>query len=260
MVLPYYNGLIDAMESRLAKGPSATLKPMIEAALGLLKKYELMSSNELWIATFLDPSMKAAWFDDAHWETLHPDTERRARPRPSSGEVIQLVRERVAEYQARAAAIAPQSTPLAPVTEEEGEEADDDEDAEFLPSRRRLAARLSASQEAGRGGMVQDDEVGRYLSERVRCDVSALEYWRSATNMQTLRRMARDYLAIPATIGEGRRAKGEAPPEFAIEGEGEEEDDEWEEEEGEEEQVGVGAGDTSDAEHAVVGSSSGVHA
>ncbi|CAI5966512.1 unnamed protein product [Closterium sp. NIES-64] len=304
MVLPYYNGLIDAMESRLAKGPSATLKPMIEAALGLLKKYELMSSNELWIATFLDPSMKAAWFDDAHWETLHPDTERRARPRPSSGEVIQLVRERVAEYQARAAAIAPQSTPLAPVTEEEGEEADDDEDAEFLPSRRRLAARLSASQEAGRGGMVQDDEVGRYLSERVRCDVLALEYWRSATNMQTLRRMARDYLAIPATsasservfslgrnliswkrhrlasqrtrasmilrswytshpgqrIGEGRRAKGEAPPEFAIEGEGEEEDDEWEEEEGEEEQVGVGAGDTSDAEHAVVGSSSGVHA
>ncbi|CAI5990534.1 unnamed protein product [Closterium sp. NIES-64] len=244
MVLPYYNGLIDAMDSRLAKGPSATLKPMIEAALGLLKKYELMSSNELWIATFLDPSMKAAWFDDAHWETLHPDTERRARPRPSSDE------------------------------------------------------------EAGRGGMVQDDEVGRYLSERVRCDVSALEYWRSATNMQMLRRMARDYLAIPATsasservfslgrnliswkrhrlasqrtrasmilrswytshpgqrIGEGRRAKGEAPPEFAIEGEGEEEDDEWEEEEGEEEQEGVGAGDTSDAEHAVVGSSSGVQA
>ncbi|CAI5987867.1 unnamed protein product [Closterium sp. NIES-64] len=305
MVLPYYNGLIDAMESRLAKGPSATLKPMIEAALGLLKKYELMSSNELWIATFLDPSMKAAWFDDAHWETLHPDTERRARPHPSSGEVIQLVRERVAEYQARAAAIAPQPTPLAPVTEEEeGDAADDDEDAEFLPSRRRLAARLSASQEAGRGGMVQDDEVGRYLSERVRCDVSALEYWRSATNMQTLRRMARDYLAIPATsasservfslgrnliswkrhrlasqrtrasmilrswytshpgqrIGEGRRGKGEAPPEFAIEGEGEEEDDEWEEDEGEEEQVGVGGDDTSDAEHAVVGSSSGVQA
>ncbi|CAI5971079.1 unnamed protein product [Closterium sp. NIES-64] len=260
MVLPYYNGLIDAMESRLAKGPSAMLKPMIEAALG---------------------------------------------------EVIQQVRKHVAEYQARAAVIAPQPTPLAPVTEEEeGDAADDDEDAEFLPSRRRLAARLSASQEAGRGGMVQDDEVGRYLSERVRCDMSALEYWRSATNMQTLRRMARDYLAIPATsasservfslgrnliswkrhhlasqrtrasmilrswytshpgqrIGEGRRAKGEghrakgeAPPEFAIEGEGEEEDDEWEEE-GEEEQVGVGAGDTSDAEHAVVGSSSGVQA
>ncbi|CAI5991513.1 unnamed protein product [Closterium sp. NIES-64] len=305
MVLPYYNGPIDAMESRLAKGPSATLKPMIEAALGLLKKYELMSSNELWIATFLDPSMKAAWFDDAHWETLHPDTDRRARPCPSSGEVIQLVRERVAEYQARAAAIAPRPTPLAPVTEEEeGDATDDDEDAEFLPSRRHLAARLSVSQEAGRGGMVQDDEVGKYLSERVRCDVSALEYWRSATNMQTLRRMARDYLAIPATsasservfslgrnliswkrhrlasqrtrasmilrswytshpgqrIGEGSRAKGEAPPEFAIEGEGEEEDDEWEEEEGEEEQVGVGADDTSDAEHAVVGSSSGVQA
>ncbi|CAI5493763.1 unnamed protein product [Closterium sp. Naga37s-1] len=303
MVLPYYNGLIDAMESRLAKGPSATLKPMIEAALGLLKKYELMSSNELWIATFLDPSMKAAWFDDPHWETLHPETDRRSRPRPSSGEVIQLVRDRVTEYQARAAALAPRPTPLALVTEEgEGDAADDDEDAEFLPSRRRLAARLSASQAAGRGGMVQDDEVGRYLSERVRCDVSALEYWRTATNMQTLRRMARDYLAIPATsasservfslgrnliswkrhrlasqrtravmilrswysshpgqrIGEGRRAKGVAPPEFAIEGEGEEEEDEEEEEEeGEEEQEGVGVDDTVGGEHAVVGSSSG---
>ncbi|CAI5495678.1 unnamed protein product [Closterium sp. Naga37s-1] len=306
MVLPYYNGLIDAMESRLAKGPSATLKPMIEAALGLLKKYELMSSNELWIATFLEPSMKAAWFDDPHWETLHPETDRRARPRPSSGEVIQLVRDRVTEYQARAAALAPRPTPLATVTEEEeGDAADDDEDAQFLPSRRRLAAHLSASQEAGRGGMVQDDEVSKYLSERVRCDVSALEYWRTATNMQTLRRMARDYLAIPATsasservfslgrnliswkrhrlasqrtravmilkswysshpgqrIGEGRRAKGVAPPEFAIEGEGEEEDDEEEEEgeeEWEEEQEGVGAGDTAGGEQAVVGSSSGV--
>ncbi|CAI5933733.1 unnamed protein product [Closterium sp. NIES-64] len=218
MVLPYYNGLIDAMESRLAKGPSATLKPMIEAALGLLKKYELMSSNELWIATFLDPSMKAAWFDDAHWETLHPDTDRRARPRPSSGKMIQLVRKRVAEYQVRAAAIAPQPTPLATVTEEEeGDAADDNEDAEFLPSRRRLAARLSAKPGGGEGWDGQ-------------------------------------------RIGEGRRAKGEAPPQFAIEGDGEEDDDEWEEEEGEEEQDGVGAGDTTDAEHGVVGSSSGVQA
>ncbi|CAI5475667.1 unnamed protein product [Closterium sp. Yama58-4] len=200
MVLPYYNGLIDAMEARLARGPSATLKPMIEAALGMLKKYAYMSSNELWIATFLDQSMKAAWFDDEHWETQHPETERRVRPRPTSSEVVQLVRDRVAEYQARAAELAPRPPPLAAVTEEEeGDEADDDEDAQFLPSRRRLAARLSASQEAGRGGMLQDDEVSRYLSERVRCDVTALEYWRSATNMQTLRRMARDYLAIPAT-------------------------------------------------------------
>ncbi|CAI5527163.1 unnamed protein product [Closterium sp. Naga37s-1] len=258
MVVPYYNGLIDAMESRLAKGPSPTLQPMIVAALSHLKK--------------------------------------RVRPRPASGEVIKLVRDRVAEYQARAAELAPRPTPLAPVAEEEdGDEEEDDDDAQFLPSRRRLAARLSASQEAGAGGMVQDDEVSRYLSERVRCDVTALEYWRSATNMQTLRRMARDYLAIPATsasservfslgrnliswkrhrlasqrtravmilrswysshpgqrIGEGRRPRGVAPPEFAIEGEGAEEDDEEEEEEG------VEAEDTAAAEDAVVGSSSG---
>ncbi|CAI5470304.1 unnamed protein product [Closterium sp. Yama58-4] len=304
MVVPYYNGLIDALEARLARGPSATLKPMIEAALGMLKKYAYMSSNELWIATFLDPSMKAAWFDDEHWETQHPETERRVRPRPTSSEVVQLVRDRVAEYQARAAELAPRQRPLAPVTEEEGDEADDDEDAQFLPSRRRLAARLSASQEAGRGGMLLDDEVSRYLSERVRSDVTALEYWRNATNLQTLRRMARDYLAIPATsassehvfslgrnliswkrhrlasertravmvlrswytshpgqrIGEGRRQRGVAPPEFAIEGEGEEEEDDEEEEDGEEEEGGEGAaaaGDTGGWMEPAVGSSSG---
>ncbi|CAI7852183.1 unnamed protein product [Closterium sp. NIES-53] len=206
MVVPYYNGLIDAMESRLAEGPSPTLQPMIMAALSHLKKYAYITSNEYWIATFLDPSMKAAWFDDAHWEKLHPETERRVRPRPVSGEVIKLVRDRVAEYQARAAELAPRPTPLAPVAEEdEGDEAEDDDDAQFLPSRRRLAARLSTSQEAGAGGMVQDDEVSMYLSERVRCDVTALEYWRSATNMQTLRRMARDYLAIPATSASSER-------------------------------------------------------
>ncbi|CAI7764195.1 unnamed protein product [Closterium sp. NIES-53] len=296
MVVPYYNGLIDAMESRLAKGPSPTLQPMIVAALSHLKKYAYITSNEHWIATFLDPSMKATWFDDAHWEKLHPETDRRVRPRPASGEVIKLVRDRVAEYQARAAELAPRPTPLAPVAEEEeGDEEEDDDDAQFLPSRRRLAARLSASQDAGAGGMVQDDEVSRYLSERVRCDVTALEYWRSATNMQMLRRMARDYLAIPATfasservfslgrnliswkrhrlasqrtravmilrswysshpgqrIGEGRRPRGVAPPEFAIEGEGAEEDDEEEEE-------GVEADDTAGGEDAVVGSSSAV--
>ncbi|CAI5481506.1 unnamed protein product [Closterium sp. Yama58-4] len=306
MVVPYYNGLIDALEARLAKGPSAALKPMIDAALGVLKKYAYMSSNELWIATFLDPSMKAAWFDDEHWESQHPETEPRVRPRPTSSEVVQLVRDRVTEYQARAAALAPRAPPLATVTEEEeGDAADDDEDAQYIPSRRRLAARLSASQQAGRGRMLQDDEVSRYLSERVRDDVTELEYWRTATNMQTLRRMARDYLAIPATsasservfslgrnviswkrhrlasqrtraimvlrswytshpgqrIGEGRRQRGVAPPEFAIEGEGAEEDDEEEEDEEEEEEEegeGVGAADdTTGGVEPAVGSSSG---
>ncbi|CAI5498622.1 unnamed protein product [Closterium sp. Naga37s-1] len=128
-------------------------KPMIVAALSHLKKYVYITSNEYWIATFLDPSMKAAWFDDAHWEKLHPETDRRVRPHPASGEVIKLVRDRVAEYQARAAELAPRPTPLAPVAEE-GDEAENDDDAQFLPSRRRLAARLSASQEAGGGGMV----------------------------------------------------------------------------------------------------------
>ncbi|CAI7882703.1 unnamed protein product, partial [Closterium sp. NIES-54] len=270
MVVPYYNGLIDAMESRLAKGPSQTLQPMIVAALSHLKKYAYITSNEYWIATFLDPSMKAAWFDDAHWEKLHPETDRRVRPRPASGEVIKLVRDRVAEYQARAAELAPRPTPLAPVAEE-----DDDDDSFSL---------------------VADDLRRVCRRARMRGRVGWCRMT-SATNMQTLRRMARDYLAIPTTsasservfflgrnliswkrhrlasqrtrpvmilrswysshpgqrIGEGRRPRGVAPPEFAIEGEGAEEDDEEEEEEEE----GVEADDTAGGEDAVVGSSSG---
>ncbi|CAI7833099.1 unnamed protein product [Closterium sp. NIES-53] len=207
MVVPYYNGLIDAMESCLAKGSSATLQLMLVAALGHLKKYAYMTSNEYWIATFLDPSIKAAWFADTYCEKLHPETDRRVRPRPASGEVIKLVRDRVAEYQARAAELAPRPTPLALVVEEEGDEVEDDDDAQFLPSRRRLAVRLSASQEAG----------GRS--------------WYSSHPGQR--------------IGEGRRPRGVAPPEFAIEGEGLEEDEEEEEEEEEGVKADAAAGPTS---------------
>ncbi|CAI5463083.1 unnamed protein product [Closterium sp. Yama58-4] len=130
MVVPYYNGLIDAIEARLAKGPSAMLEPMVVAALRHLKKYAYITSNEYWICTFLNPSMKAAWFDDAHWEKMHPDTPRRERPRPSSREVITLVRERVVEYQARATELAPRPTTLAIVREEDEGEEGDDEDAQ----------------------------------------------------------------------------------------------------------------------------------
>ncbi|CAI7878879.1 unnamed protein product [Closterium sp. NIES-53] len=68
-----------------------------------------------------------------------------------------------------------------------------------------MVERAAVLQDAGTGGMMQDDEVSRYLSERVQCDVTSLEYWRSATNMQTMRRMARDDLAIPATSASSER-------------------------------------------------------
>ncbi|CAI5471726.1 unnamed protein product [Closterium sp. Yama58-4] len=100
--------------------------------------------------------------------------------------------------------------------------------------------------------MLQDDEVSRYLSERVRCDVTALEYWRTATNMQTLTPRPEDRRGPPT--------ESVAAPEFAIEGEGAEEEDEEEEEEEEEEEGGEGVGaaadDTGGGEELVVGSSS----
>ncbi|CAI7774099.1 unnamed protein product [Closterium sp. NIES-54] len=189
MVVPYYNGLIDAMESRLAKGPSPTLQPMIVAALSHLKKYAYITSNEYWIATFLDPSMKAAWFDDAHWEKLHPETDRRVRPRPASGEVIKLVLVREGAV-------------------------------------RRDSARVLAQCHQHADAEAHGPGLSRHP-----CHVRFDSHPRQR-------------------IGEGRRPRGVAPPEFAIEGEGAEEDDEEEEE-------GVEADDTAGGEDVVVGSSSG---
>ncbi|CAI7788121.1 unnamed protein product [Closterium sp. NIES-54] len=241
MVVLYYNGVIDAMESRLAKGPSPTLQPMIVAALSHLKKYAYITSNE--------PGLQSLPHGRPHLPPLRR-RRRETRRRMTMTRSFSL----------------------------------------FADDLRRVCRR---GRRRGGGGMVQDDEVSRYLSERVRCDVTALEYWRSATNMQTLRRMAWDYLAIRATsasservfslgrnliswkrhrltsqktravmilrswysshlgqrIGEGRRPRGVAPPAFAIEGEGAEED--------EEEEEGVEADDTAGGEDAVVGSSSG---
>ncbi|CAI5966041.1 unnamed protein product [Closterium sp. NIES-64] len=208
MVLPYYNGLIDAMESRLAKGPLATLKPMIEAALGLLKKYELMSSNELWIATFLDPSMKAAWFDDR----ALGDAASRYRP---EGEASSLVR-RDAEAHGPGLSCHPCHVRV-------------EAEARVLPRPQPHfleAAPPSLSEDAS----FHDSQIMVHLTP-----------WTEDRRGPPCKRRGNHQSSPLKARGRRRTTSGR-------------------EEEGEEEQEGVGAGDTSDAEHAVVGSSSGVQA
>ncbi|CAI5513129.1 unnamed protein product [Closterium sp. Naga37s-1] len=59
--------------------------------------------------------------------------------------------------------------------------------------------RWTPTSAAAGGGGASDDEVERYLRDDVVQTSSPLEYWRDAKNMDTLKEMARDYLATPAT-------------------------------------------------------------
>ncbi|CAI5526635.1 unnamed protein product [Closterium sp. Naga37s-1] len=209
MVLPYFYALIDSLEKKLHTGTHELVRPLMSAALGHLKQYEFAIGDEYWIATFLDPSMKAKYFRMTHWELMHPGIVARdggrLKPRMSADRVVSLVRRRVEEYQARAAREAPTPPPApaaAVVTPFE------DDDDEFVFSRAQLQKRVSASAaaRAGGGGTSVGDEVDRYLAELPVSDVPALQYWQRARNMDTLRQMARDYLAIPATSAASERA------------------------------------------------------
>ncbi|CAI7753668.1 unnamed protein product, partial [Closterium sp. NIES-53] len=253
--LPYFYALIDSLEKKLHTGTHELIRPLMSAAPGHVKQYEFAIGDEYWIATFLDPSMKAKYFRMTHWELMHPGIVARdgGRLKPP----------------AREAPTPPPAPPAAVVTPFE------EDDDEFVFSRAQLQKRVSASAaaRAGGGGTSVGDEVDRYLAELPVSDVPALHYWQRARNMDTLRQMARDYLAIPATSEASERAFsmgrnlislhrhrlntervsasmtlrswytshlgksiGEhAPPELALEGEGLDEGDE-------EEAVAVGGG------------------
>ncbi|CAI7876704.1 unnamed protein product [Closterium sp. NIES-53] len=105
--------------------------------------------------------------------------------------------------QARAAREAPTPPPAAA-----GVTPFEEDDGEFVFSRAQLQKRVSASAAArvGGGGTTVGDEVDWYLAELPVSDVPALQHWQRARNMDTLRQMARDYLAIPATSAASERA------------------------------------------------------
>ncbi|CAI7895660.1 unnamed protein product [Closterium sp. NIES-54] len=123
----------------------------------------------------------------------------------SADMVVSLVPRRVEEYQARAAREAPTPPPAPPATVVTPF---DDDDDEFVFSRAQLQKRVSvsAAARAGGGGTSMEDEVDRYLAELPVSDVPALQNWQRARNMDTLRQMARDYLAIGAASAASERA------------------------------------------------------
>ncbi|CAI7861835.1 unnamed protein product [Closterium sp. NIES-53] len=123
----------------------------------------------------------------------------------SADRVVSLVRRRVEEYQPRAAREAP-TPPPPPVAAVVTPFEDDKEEFVFSSSQLQKRVSASAAARAGGGGTSVGDEVDWYLAELPLSDVPTLQYWQCARNMDTLRQMARDYLAIPSTSAASKQA------------------------------------------------------
>ncbi|CAI5509409.1 unnamed protein product [Closterium sp. Naga37s-1] len=62
MVIPSYNDMLDGLEAKRQGRPSTLVMEMTIAALGHFKKYVYASSDDLLIATFLDPATRERYF------------------------------------------------------------------------------------------------------------------------------------------------------------------------------------------------------
>ncbi|CAI5932467.1 unnamed protein product [Closterium sp. NIES-65] len=128
MVIPSYNDMLDGLEAKRQGRPSMLVMEMTVAALGHFKKYVYASSDDLLIATFLDPATREGYFALGTWENRHPELvsqggRRRARGPVMVDEILILVRTRVEAYQAHGGGGAalpdhlhgPVATPLGPL-------------------------------------------------------------------------------------------------------------------------------------------------
>ncbi|CAI5470310.1 unnamed protein product [Closterium sp. Yama58-4] len=225
-IVPYYNLLLDTLEKILKDAtnpPSALLRELVNAALPVLQKYYDKSTDELTVATFLDPGLKMAYF-------AMPSVPEVAQV--PTDQVMRLVRVRWESYHTSqrlaAAAVAPPVPPVVvrePTAAVDGDEEEDE--GGNLASRSSLLARVAASVEGGGVRGSGGDEIDRYMLEGLVQNVPPLEYWRDKRDMPVLKAMARDYLAIPAShpgvsLEDASTGTG-APPaivDIGVEGEG----------------------------------------
>ncbi|CAI5500544.1 unnamed protein product [Closterium sp. Naga37s-1] len=218
-IVPYYNLLLDSLERILtnaSNSPSALLRDLVQAALPVLQKYYDRSTDELTVATFLDPGLKLAYFA--------MDSEPTVAQVPQA-EVLRLVRSRWESYQTSQRLAAASVAPAAPAVAERaptvavdgGGEEEEDEGLHFA-SRSSLLARVAASVEGGGVAGPGGDEIERYMLEGLVHNIPPLEHWRDKRDMPVLKAMARDYLAIPASSAASERVFS-SPVKYAQEGE-----------------------------------------
>ncbi|CAI6012441.1 unnamed protein product [Closterium sp. NIES-65] len=217
-VVPQFNELMDQLEGAyhdVQSPPTELRKQLINAALPLLKKYYYGSSDELVVATFLDPNYKLDYFNLPFWELSNPSIAgvvgegSRAVSSVAPEEVLALVRQRWAPYKARADLAAAARAGVSTVTVGQmtgmggggmraGSGGAGGDAMAKNPIKEHIQA-MRASQDSR-----PRDDITIYLEEPP-VDVCPLAYWRERKDLPSLQAMAMDYLAIPATSAPSER-------------------------------------------------------
>ncbi|CAI5990104.1 unnamed protein product [Closterium sp. NIES-64] len=233
-VVPQFNELLDGLDTlknNVSSPPSGIMKDCITKAEEKLMEYYSGSSDELWVATILDPSFKIGYFE-MDGEGGDKESERpRGVHHVAVERVLALVRAKLVPYKAKAVA-----------AREKRERAE----GAGRGARGRGGGNSSGGSSSGRGGgagrkggaaggrpaidsfggvdgdrrslrarleeyrsrqeeSVQD-EVQIYIDERLEpLGTCPLSYWRRRNDLEGLQAMALDYLAIPATSAASER-------------------------------------------------------
>ncbi|CAI7774531.1 unnamed protein product [Closterium sp. NIES-53] len=198
-VVPQYNELMDSLEKirdSTTSPPSVIMRKCIDASLGKLQEYYYSSSDELSVATFLDPAFKLGYFE---LEDGSSNMGRAVSHVPSE-EVLALVRAKWQPYKEK--------------VRREREAATGKGRGELMvvglggtsstAAGGRLVARLAALR--AKKAAENKDEIQIYLEEPMQpLSTNPLAYWRRRGDLEGLQAMAKDYLAIPATSAANER-------------------------------------------------------
>ncbi|CAI5976320.1 unnamed protein product [Closterium sp. NIES-64] len=233
-VVPQFNELLDGLDTlknTVSSPPSGVMKDCITKAEEKLMEYYSGSSDELWVATILDPSFKIGYFE-MDGEGGDKESERPGGVQHVAVErALALVRAKLVPYKAKAVA-----------AREKRERAE----GGGRGARGRGGGNSSGGSSSGRGGGAgrkggaaggrptidsfggvdgdrrslrarleeyrsrQEesvrDEVQIYIDERLEpLGTCPLSYWRRRNDLEGLQAMALDYLAIPATSAASER-------------------------------------------------------
>ncbi|CAI7866302.1 unnamed protein product [Closterium sp. NIES-54] len=226
-VVPQFNELLDGLDTlknSVSSPPSGVMKDCITKAEEKLMEYYSGSSDELWVATFLDPSFKIGYFEMGG-DGGDKESERSGGGGTACCSGKGAVRAKLVPYKAKAVA-----------AREKRERAE----GAGRGARGRGGGNSSGGSSSGRGGGAGKkggaasgrpaidsfggvdgdrrslrarleeyrsrqeesvrDEVQIYIDERLEpLGTCPLSYWRRRNDLEGLQAMALDYLAIPAT-------------------------------------------------------------
>ncbi|CAI5498226.1 unnamed protein product [Closterium sp. Naga37s-1] len=234
-VVPQFNELLDSLErlrDRVYPPTSQIMKVCVEVAMEKLQEYYGSSKDELWVATFLDPSFKIGYFQMGTEGMGEEEGSGHVvgAQHVGANQILELVREKVRPYKEKAleakrkregtgggggAGRGRGETGSVGASSSNGRQGGGggsrsgsrlatDVFGGAVGDKMCLVARLAAFR--SRQEQTTRDEVQIYIDEQMEpLELCPLAYWRRRNDLESLQAMALDYLAIPATSAASER-------------------------------------------------------